>query len=176
VHHKYKIVLVLLRKCYCFNTMVTEAIVLPLVSDIIIIRRFALCGVCGHMVRLGGVHLACHTSSSCTQTRCGCPLRVPPIPILGRPRGRARDTWLKPLMHSGTSIQSQWSGPVQRGHSHTAHRPGSDSRLWWWWMLYNQLQDIWYLLRLLHYLDITCFIEVYLLVRCQVLYWGNMLG
>jgi len=36
----------------------------------------------------------------------------PPSPSWRQPRGRARDTWLKPLMHSGTSIQSQWDSAV----------------------------------------------------------------
>jgi len=43
------------------------------------------------------------TSSSSAQARNRCP----PSPSWKRPRGKARDTWLNPLMHSGTSIQSQ---------------------------------------------------------------------
>jgi len=57
--------------------------------------------------------------------RHGCP----PSPSWKRPRGRARDTWLKPFMHSGTSIQSQWDSAVQRGHGQSAQRLFPDSRL-----------------------------------------------
>jgi len=91
------------------NTTMTEAIGLPLVSDIIDTRRSALFG---HMVRLGEQTPAHRALKLAVCAHHGCP----PSTSWRQPRGRARDTWLQPLMHSGTSTQSQWDSAVQRGH------------------------------------------------------------
>jgi len=48
--------------------------------------------------------------------------RCPPAPSWRQPCGRACDTWLKSLMHSGTAIQSQWGSAVQHGYGHMAQR------------------------------------------------------
>jgi len=90
------------------NTTVTEETDLSAVSDIINTRRSALFG---HMVRLWKRTPALRALKLAVDTRCGCRQSL----SCRWPRGRARDTWLRPLMRSHTSIQLQWDSAVMCG-------------------------------------------------------------
>jgi len=112
----------------------------------------------GRMVRLGERTPAHRALKLAVGARCRAPHPHPggdlvvgsPITLIYAfhyrivPRlfpGRARDTWLKPLMRSDTSIQLQWDMSddcpccATRGHGPTAQRLLPDSRLWWWRLL-----------------------------------------
>jgi len=74
---------------------------LPPVNHIINTRR---CALFGHMVRLVKQTPAHRALKLAVDARCGCPLSQ----YWRRPWCRVHDTWLQPLMRSGTSIQLQW--------------------------------------------------------------------
>jgi len=107
------------------NTTVVEATSLPQVRDIISTRRAAhFC----HVVRLGEQT----PSHPALRFAADVRYRSPPSASWKRPRGRCRDTWLKPLMLSGASIQCNETGVVQRGHGQMASGLLLDTRLWLW--------------------------------------------
>jgi len=58
------------------------------------------------------------------------PIRHAPSASWKRPRGRPRDSWLKPFLHSNIPINERWDAAVRRGPCVSVQRP---SRLWWWW-------------------------------------------
>jgi len=104
------------------NVSVAKSTGLPQVADIINTRRTALFG---HVVRLADRTPAHRALRIAVDARSG----QHPSPSWRRPRGRARDTWLRPLMKSDTPIQMQWDNAVLRGHGHTAQRLSPDMRL-----------------------------------------------
>jgi len=92
------------------------------VSAIIDARRTALFG---HVARL-------HDR---VPTRCTLRLAIdvrsgtPPSPSWKRRRGRPRDSWLKPFLHSNIPIKERWDAAVRRGHGVSAQRPSLGTRL-----------------------------------------------
>jgi len=68
-------------------------------------------------------------------TRCTLRLAIdvrsgtPPSPSWKRPRGRPRDSWLKPFLHSNIPIKERWDAAVRRGHGVSAQRPSLGTRV-----------------------------------------------
>jgi len=104
-----------MHKIYRFSSFQLEVFYL-------LCRRAALFG---HVVRLREQAPSHRALRLVADARSECP----PSLSWRRPRGRCRDTWLKPLMLSGASIQSQWDSAVQRGHGQTAQHLSLDTRL-----------------------------------------------
>lgn len=102
------------------NVTITEKTGLSPITDIINKRRFALFG---HVARLHECVPAHKVLRLAMDTRSG----IPPSPSWKRPRGRPRDTWIKPLLRSDISIYDQWENALQRGHGLLAQRLKPDT-------------------------------------------------
>ena len=103
------------------NTIISDKTGLPHISDLISSRRVALFG---HVARLGE-----NTPAHCTlKLSIGARTGQPPSSSWKRPRGRPRDTWLKPFLQSDTPILDRWEGAIERGHGTLAQRLPPDKR------------------------------------------------
>jgi len=97
------------------NTTISAKTGLPHIQEVIDARRTALFG---HVARLGDRVPANRALMLAVDIRAG-----PGVPSwCKRPRGRPRDTWLKPLQRLGGSILDQWNCAVSRGHSSLVQR------------------------------------------------------
>ena len=103
------------------NSTISERTGLSHISDIISARRTALFG---HVARLGEKVPANRMLRISIDARS----KHPPSPGWKRPRGRPRDSWLKPLLNSGIPIKDQWDSAQQRGHGLPAQRSPPDKR------------------------------------------------
>jgi len=98
------------------NTAIAEKTGLPSVTAVNDARQTVLFG---HVARFndgeptrGPLSLAIYRRS----------LRQATVTVLKRPRGRPRDTWLKPFLHSNIPIKECWDAAVGRGHGPSAQR------------------------------------------------------
>ena len=80
---------------------------LPVITDIIESRRTALFG---HVARLP----ACVPAHRALKIAVGARTGQPPSPSWKRPRGRPRDTWLKPYLRSGVSVWEHWDCALKK--------------------------------------------------------------
>jgi len=55
-------------------------------------------------------------------------LGTPPSSSWKRRRGRHRDTWLKPFLHSNIPIMERWDTAVGRGHGASPQRSSLNTR------------------------------------------------
>ena len=97
------------------NVIISEKTGLPPISVPINKRRLALFG---HVARLAEDVPANRALWTAVQL-CTSPY---PSPSWRRPRGRPRDTWVKPLIKSDTPLLEQWESAIRRGHGLLAQR------------------------------------------------------
>ena len=90
------------------NTVFSEKTGLPPITDIIDSRRLALFG---HVARLGSHVPANMALWLSVRVRSG----NSPSPSWKRPRGRRRDSWLRPLPTLDVTLQQQWDAALKRG-------------------------------------------------------------
>ena len=88
-------------------------------------RRTALFG---HVVRLPD----CVPAHRALKIAVGAHTGQPPSPSWKRPRGRPRDTWLKPFLRSGVPVWEQWDCALKKDRGPPAQRLQLDTRPWWW--------------------------------------------
>jgi len=95
---------------------------LPGKSAIIDARRAALVGHVARFDELVPTH--CTLRLAAMDVRSG----APPSPSWKRPRGRPRDTWLKPFLRSHIPIRERWDAAIKCGHGSLAQRSSLDTR------------------------------------------------
>ena len=97
------------------NVAVSEQTCLPPITELINKRRSSLFG---HVVRLSERTPAHRALRLAVDVRSN----GPPSPSWRRPRGRPRDTWIKPLLRSDIPINALWDSALARGHGALAQR------------------------------------------------------